>query len=522
MSGSGTNMKQPRARVISAMSLAAAALGCLTSVALQAGNWSWRQRSTNAPPTVAYHTRVSWTGWELLTWGTQLNTDGRYVPVGWRWNPRGGTIRSLPTEGAPPWPDGQSVVWAGRYLAVWGGRRNSDPTSDTNAGYLYDPAHDRWIPMSTVNAPTRRADHGAIWSGHEMFVWGGSHVRQDGTGYEITFPEDFGAYDPETDTWRRFTPLDGPAGRDQPCLTWTGTEMLLWGGTRLAGGWDDLHFVYYSELFRFDPTTQLWTQSLTPGAPSGRADTGSVWTGSEWIIWGGYNGRTYAGRNILGDGARYTPALDRWVPVNPEHPLGARERPIAVWNGTEVIFWCGERQPSVGARYDPLQDAWSALPAENAPPSTEAGNAIWNGESLLAVGDDVFALDPESAYRDDLLPNDWQETYFGSHNPLATPDGDADGDAWINRHEWLYHTNPVDAQSHPEFHTSLTPSHVRVSIQEADPFLRYSLSVAEDLWTWIDSGPSDPQRLDHQLVWEWPRPTGPIEFRRLRVSDPTF
>ncbi|MCL4178993.1 MAG: hypothetical protein KJ072_14775 [Verrucomicrobia bacterium] len=515
-------MSLPRTGVISSLSLIVVISGCLTPGTVNAGEWNWHQLTTNAPPTVAYYTRVYWTGWELLTWGAQSTTDGAYRAVGWRWNPEGNRIRYLPTEGAPPWPDGQSVLWTGRYLAIWGGRRTGDPTSDTNEGYLYDPVEDQWKRMSTVNAPTRRAQHGAVWTGNEMLVWGGSHLRSEGTGYEITFPEDFGAYDPTTDTWRRLASADSPVGREKPCLAWSGTELLLWGGTRLTGDWDDLHYVYYSELFRFDPASAIWSQSLAPGAPAGRADHAAAWTGTEWVIWGGYNGRTYAKRVVLSDGARYCPTKDLWTPINAEHSLGPRERPIAVWNGAEVIFWCGERQPCVGARYHPSQDTWSPLPTENAPASAEAGNAAWNGESLLAVGDDLFALDAESLYRGDLLPDDWQESHFGVDNPLAAPDRDPDGDGWINRHEWLYLTDPADGRSHPALQALLTPTHAQVSIREADPFLQFTLDLADDLWTWSTPLTAPPVRQDGRLRWDWPRPTGAVGFLRLRVADPSF
>lgn len=485
--------------------------------------WNWRQLSTNAPPTVAFHTRVFWTGWELLVWGTESRaSDGRYVPQGWRWNARHGLIRPLPLENAPPWPDGQTAVWTGRYLAVWGGRRTSDPTSDTNDGYLYDPVGDRWLRMSSANAPSARSRHGAVWTGREMIIWGGSRTRREGAGYAVVFPEDFGAYDPGTDTWRGLAAAGGPVGRDDPHLAWTGSELLVWGGLRLEGGWSDLHNVYFSALFRYDPATSRWVQSVAAGAPSGRADHAAVWTGTEWVIWGGYNGRTYGNRVLLGDGARYVPSRDQWLPLATSGSPGARERSVAVWTGREVLLWCGAQPPLVGACYIPAADAWGPLPTTGAPGSLEAGNAAWTGEDLLAVGDDVFALGRAGPYRGDLVPDDWQELHFGRANPAAAGDLDPDGDGWINRHEWLHGTDPLDPASHPQIVLAFAPGGVEVLLPGVHPLLRYGLSQAEVLPRWGLAAEGVAQPGEGFIRWATAPAAGPGRFFRLEVADPEF
>ena len=82
-------------------------------------------------------------------------------------------------------------------MVVWGGDSNLYlPTqSFFNSGGRYDPVADRWTPTSITGAPAARTQHAAVWTGTEMIVWGGS-------------PTVGGRYDPSTDTWR---PVATPA-----------------------------------------------------------------------------------------------------------------------------------------------------------------------------------------------------------------------------------------------------------------------------------------------------------------------
>ncbi len=53
----------------------------------------------------------------------------------------------------------------------------------------------------------------------------------------------------------------------------------------------------------YDPATGTWTAMRTTAAPAGRRDAYVVWTGTQAIVWGGYDDFT----NALKDGARYVP-----------------------------------------------------------------------------------------------------------------------------------------------------------------------------------------------------------------------
>jgi len=56
-----------------------------------------------------------------------------------------------------------------------------------------------------------------------------------------------------------------------------------------------------------DCTNDTWTATTTVNAPEARVFHPAVWTGSEMIIWGGFNS------GALNTGARYNPATDSWT-----------------------------------------------------------------------------------------------------------------------------------------------------------------------------------------------------------------
>jgi hypothetical protein len=67
--------------------------------------------------------------------------------------------------------------------------------------------------------------------------------------------------------------------------------MIVWGGVSTGG--------ITNTGGRYNPSTDSWTATSTAGAPGARDQHTAVWTGSEMIVWGGYNG------SVLNTGGRY-------------------------------------------------------------------------------------------------------------------------------------------------------------------------------------------------------------------------
>jgi galactose oxidase-like protein len=97
------------------------------------------------------------------------------------------------------------------------------------------------------------------------------------------------------DTWASTSTINAPTARFAPAV-WTGSEMIVWGG------FDGNSFLNTGG--RYDPSTDSWTATSTTNAPSARGGHTAVWTGSEMIVWGG------EGTSLFNTGSRYcaTPA----------------------------------------------------------------------------------------------------------------------------------------------------------------------------------------------------------------------
>jgi N-acetylneuraminic acid mutarotase len=112
-----------------------------------------------------------WTGAEMIIWG------GGYIgyfDIGGRYNPIANSWTATSDLNAPfPWV-GQTAIWTGTEMIVWGGSDN-DGISPVffNGGGKYNPLTNSWAPTSINNAPSGRVGQSAVWTGTEMIIWGG-------------------------------------------------------------------------------------------------------------------------------------------------------------------------------------------------------------------------------------------------------------------------------------------------------------------------------------------------------------
>ncbi len=355
--------------------------------ALPTGPDTWRPTSMTGAPAPRRGATAVWTGSEMIVWGgvsaLLLSSGGRYDPAADAWRP-------MAVEGAPAGRVQHAAAWTGSEMIVWGGMLGFFPLA---TGGRYDPATDTWRATATTGAPTARADHTAVWTGSEVLVWGGQGTDAQPIG---------GRYEPVGDRWSAMSQVGQPMPRKRgQAGVWTGSELVVWGGGDMPplprdGG-------------RYKPTTDTWSaMPVDPGgfaqaAPEGRLDAAAVWTGSELVVWGGASGTA-----VFAVGGRYEVARDRWLapPATADAP-SPRRGAVAAFTMAEMIVWGGAGDPQKisvlgdGARFDPAVNAWRAMARTGAPAARVEHVAVWTGSELVVWGgrDAEAALATGARYR---------------------------------------------------------------------------------------------------------------------------
>jgi N-acetylneuraminic acid mutarotase len=341
------------------------------SVATDCADDTWIATSTvNVPDARSYHTAV-WTGSEMIIWGGSFTTNvWHYFNTGGRYDPATDSWTATSTINAPTARDAHAAVWTGSEMIVWGGGDNTD-FFDT--GGRYNPADDTWTATSTANAPTARVQHTAVWTGTEMIVWGGI-----GCGLNCNLNSG-GRYNPSTDTWTVTNTANAPEARWRHTVVWTGNEMIVWGGT------DDMNYLHTGG--RYNPSIDGWTATSVPNDVLGRYGHTGVWTGSEMIVWAGVD-ETF---NYTNTGGKYNPSTDSWVATSTANAPPPRYYHTAVWTGGEMIVWggvfcCPAIDFNTGGRYNADTDSWTATSTGKVPSGRYDHTAVWTGSEMIVWG----------------------------------------------------------------------------------------------------------------------------------------
>jgi N-acetylneuraminic acid mutarotase len=336
----------------------------------------------------------TWTGTELLTFATFRDGNDRTVlsfkpetetyfyakttPPSDNWviratkdTPNAPMPRAVSYNGSPA-----KTVWTGSKWIVWG--HDALPVQGgvvLNSGALFNPADDSWQTMSRTNAPSPRNQFAVVWTGDQAIYWG---------GYSNNFIGDGKRYFPADNTWSNITATGALSARCRHTAVWSGTEMLVWGGAIATG------MTVTNNGARYNPATDTWTaMAAVPVGFTNRADHLAVWTGTEMLIWGGSTNSNIAIGNTRSDGARYNPVSNTWTLMSSVNAPLPRALPLGVWTGTELIVWGGYLQngtnSNTGGRYNPTTDTWTTFNTGSYNWSQEA-TAVWTGSKVIWAG----------------------------------------------------------------------------------------------------------------------------------------
>lgn len=225
-----------------------------------------------------------------------------------------------------------------------------------------------------------RAEHAAVWTGSSMIVYGG-------TASSSTYFADAAAYVPGVGaTLGAWTTLPAPPlkARARAIAVWTGSVMVVWGGIDGTTAYNDGAI--------YDPSSSSTPWRTIPAAPIVGRSAYGVWSAAtnELVVWGGSNSGATA---VYADGAAYklgpTPGW-RTLATKP----AARDRfGVAVAGGQMVIFGGSSTGTSPkfddAFSYDPGTNAWTALAAPGLDVrayvtgvTTPGGATFWGGWGL--------------------------------------------------------------------------------------------------------------------------------------------
>jgi len=197
------------------------------------------------------------------------------------------------------------------------------------------------------------------------------------------------------ETWRNLA--SGPADSGQPMegrgwhtAIWTGSEMIVWGGYNDGGT--------LNTGARYNPASDSWNAVSQVNAPSARLNHSAVWTGTQMIIWGGRDG---FGNDGLNTGKRYNPTADTWSSMSAVNAPTGRYGHAAIWSGSVMVVWGGHADsyywsdPAYywssdlardGGRYNPTSDTWTTVRTNTAPSPRAQCAAVWTGSEMIIWG----------------------------------------------------------------------------------------------------------------------------------------
>jgi hypothetical protein len=236
-------------------------------------------------------------------------------------------------------------------------------------------------PAAPVTADQARS---AVWTGKQVLVFGRHAVTAKdarGNPYTLKNVDVAAAFDPGARAWRKLSPPAGAGYSPNYATAWTGRKLLVWGPF---------------DALSFDPAANVWRKLPNPPTNAGRL---AVWTGKEFVGWGGG-----CCGDAFSDGAAYNPATNRWRKLA-RSPLPGSQEPTGAWTGREFVIVVGRH----AAAYNPATDAWRVLASA---PHVVYGFAAWDGKDVLVSG---FAFDPaRNTWRRAHVPTGATAVWTGS------------------------------------------------------------------------------------------------------------
>lgn len=304
-----------------------------------------------------------WAGSEALFWGgssatgpggmTQVVDDGAaYDPTTRAWQP-------LPPSPLTP-RSNATAIWTGHEAVLFGGRSANGVT--LLDGATYNPTARRWGLLPTL--PVLHFRNGspvgatAVWTGRELAVW----VTYQVLSYpapnttEVRSVQQAVSWVLGSSSWRRLPPPPTGVFTFGATGLWNGTKVLLFNGSLCLPSMS-CPPTLTKRVSSFDPSTNTW--GTIPSNVVASAAGPMVWTGRAVVALnagaevGGSSGPILS----PGDGVVLDPSSGAWTSL-PHSPLSGLSGASICWTGSQILVW-GGFNGSVGPSGEALTAATS-------------------------------------------------------------------------------------------------------------------------------------------------------------------
>lgn len=316
----------------------------------------------------------------ITSFNNYSNTEEPADTSGNKW------ISKIPNDSdkVRPGNRGCVAVYGSNKLIAFGGM--DDQFLVKNDLWMYESLTNTWKQMIADNvqgSPSTRYSHAMVCIGSEVVMFGGNRKAY------IHNLNDTWLYDTNANVWTQKIANDSP---NSPLAR--GGHKMVWDGSKgiMFGGYNDTA-THMSDLWWYDPATNVWTQKIENGAfgsPVARSGHEMVWDGTRVIMFGGNDG------TLKNDLWWYDPVTNIWKEKIAKKiktsPL-PRQSFCMIWTGNKVIMFggdiTGEKDMNDLWWYDPAANTWTQKIENGAPDSPVARSGhemVWDGEKAIMFG----------------------------------------------------------------------------------------------------------------------------------------
>jgi len=165
-------------------------------------------------------------------------------------------------------------------------------------------------------------------------------------------------------SWTLTSMTNAPTAKTSAVAVWTGTQVLITGGYNGS-------LVY--ETHKYDPSLNTWTSATVPSTFF--SNNAVAWTGTEMLLWSA-DSPSYL--------KIFNPTSNAWSAAS--NAGSNYVDTTMLWTGTSALVWGGGSYSNVGLQYNKAGNSWTAITGVNAPSGRNSHSSVWTGTEMIIWG----------------------------------------------------------------------------------------------------------------------------------------